>query len=311
VVIILNSSKTIGFFANGITFVFISFFLSQKRNCKGKLFVEYNIIIPFDFSEQSQNVLKTAAELCDRMDAEIHVIHVVEADCAEEEKQKLLNRLKAICQPYIPACAIKISIEYGRVGSKVLEYAGQQSNAVIFISHGEGSGYTVNYTGPNAHYIIANSSFPVLLLKTSLEYKKISTVLVPIDILIENKLKLSYALFLSRFFDNAVIRLLSVVYDYDDFRLNKLMQVMNRLVAFIEKTGVSCMGEIIRCSEEDGEMYSKVAVEYAERSEAELILLMTNEEKSKPGCGISQDADYMFSHFKNNILSVTPFVALR
>ncbi|MBC7863402.1 MAG: universal stress protein [Bacteroidia bacterium] len=270
--------------------------------------MEHTIVIPFDFSESARHALKNAVDLYDKMRASIHVVHVASDKLTEAERKRIETDLIILQNRNADKCNLVVKLFFGPVGGNILDYASTLSSPVIFICKSGKSDDKKNYTGPNAHYIVANAVCPVLFLKTDLDFNKINTILVPLDLNFENKLKLGYAMFLSRFFGNATIRLLSVVYDADDYGLNKLMIRLNHLNIFFDKMGINNVGEIIRCFEEDGEHYSKVAVDYAEKSEAELILLMTNEEKSKPGDGISLDSDYMLSHFRNNVLSITPFV---
>jgi nucleotide-binding universal stress UspA family protein len=269
--------------------------------------VDYNIVIPYDFSAGAQSALKTAVELCDKMSAEIHVLHISDEKLDAVSKKKVATDMQVLQNRISEACRINAKVLEGPIGGTILDYVDKLKNPVIFICRSDQEA-KYNYTGPNAHYIMANSKCPVLYLKSELDFKKINTILVPLDLSFENKLKLGYALFLAKFFGNALIRLLCVEYDVDDFGLNRLMFRLNHLITFLEKNGSNAVGEIIRCAEEDGELYSRVAVDYAEKSEAELILLMTNDEKAKPGDGISQEADYMLSHFRNNVLLITPFV---
>lgn len=268
--------------------------------------MEYNIVIPFDFSEQSSKIIATADEVCKHVNAALFIIHVVPAEASEETVRKTETRLNTVTSGLTCGNVQRI-VRQGTVGGQVLQFVSGLKNAVLFLSASEDVETRPTYIGPNAQYIVANSPVPVLLLKNGVDMKSANTVLVPIDLELENKLKLTYTLFLSRFFDRALIRLLAVVYDTDDFGLHRQMQRLNKFTAFLEKTGVNCVGEIVRCYEEDGETYSKVAVDYADKSEAQLVLIVTNDEKCESGCGISCDADFMLSNFRSNILSVTPF----
>lgn len=270
--------------------------------------MEYNIIVPYDFSQASTVALKTAVELHERLRVKLHLIHVLSEEFSESEQTKAENALRLAIHRNASKCEVSYAVLNGKTGSQILQYAANIKNPVIFLSKSLEDESVAYYTGPIVHYIVANASCPVLVLKRELDIKKINTILVPMDLNHENKLKLGYAIFLSRLFGNAMIRILSVVYDVDDYSINKLMFRMNHLDTFFEKMGISSVGEIIRCAEEDGEHYSKVSVEYAEKSDAELILLMTHDERTGQNEGVSQEADYMLSHFKNSVLSITPFV---
>lgn len=98
---------------------------------------------------------------------------------------------------------------------------------------------------------------------------------------------------------------MSVAFDIDDYTLNRSIYQLQHLVHFIERHGCECTGEIMRCSREDGDSISKSVVDYAERSEAEIVLLATDDEKSKAKT-IHHESLYMLANLRNNIITLTP-----
>ena len=271
--------------------------------------MEHNIIIPFDFSTFSFQVFQSANDLVKRLKANIHLIHVLSEESSQKQIVSAEKLLEKIPEKLKMNCNVYMVVMKGEIAEKVLYYAGRLKNPVIFISHTSGQFHVPNYTGPNAEAIISNSPYPVFLLKKGLEFVKIKTILLSVDIENQNRIKLNYAVFLSRFFNNALIRLLHIGYDLEDRELKKLARRLEHFRSFFLKRNVSCYGEIVKASANDGDSRSKIAVEYADQAGAELLLLATNEEKSPVNCNISDDALYILSHFRNNIFSITPFVS--
>ncbi|MFN6037182.1 MAG: hypothetical protein ACK452_01845, partial [Bacteroidota bacterium] len=177
-----------------------------------------------------------------------------------------------------------------------------------FISHTSGQFQVPNYTGPNAESIVATSPYPVFLLKKGLDFLKIKTILLSVDIEKQNSIKLNHAVFLSRFFNNALIRLVHIDYDLEEKDIKRLVARLEHFRAFFHKRDVSCYGEIVNVSSRSSDLKSKIAVEYAEQADAELMLIATNEENTTSNFRISDHAFYILSHFRNNIFSITPFV---
>jgi hypothetical protein len=141
-----------------------------------------------------------------------------------------------------------------------------------------------------------------------LALNQISSILVPLDVSLENKKKISNALFFSHFFNKALIRLMCVVFDVNDYTLNRYIYQLQHLVHFIEKTGCDCTGEIMRCTKNDdeGDSIGKAVVDYAERSEAEIVLLLTNDEEEKNVATLHPASIYMLSHLSNNMITLKP-----
>ena len=70
---------------------------------------------------------------------------------------------------------------------------------------------------------------------------------------------------------------------------------------------MECVGEIIRYGQEENEEnIGKAVIDYAERSEAEILLIMTGKEKDKNSYYNEQEAHFMLSHAKSNVISITP-----
>lgn len=271
--------------------------------------MEHNIVIPFDFSNYSTQVFQSVNDLVKRIKANIHLLHVIPGDSGEDKIVKAKELLEKIPEKTKVNGNIYLSVLKGEIAEKVLSYASGLVNPVIFISHTSGNFSTPNYTGPNAESIIANSPYPVFLLKKGLDFVKINTILLVVDIEQENRIKLNHAVFLSRFFNNALIRLLHVDYDLETRKVKKLTGRLEHLRSFFLRKNIGCYGEIVSASSKDRDSKSKVAVEYAEQSGAELMLIATNDEKAITNFRISDHAYYIISNFRNNIFSITPFVS--
>ena len=141
--------------------------------------MQYNIVIPFDFSDLSRMVLKIAAGISENVDASLHMIHILPATATAEDVKKTETELRKAAEKYDGK--IEYEVRMGAVGGQLLDYSSKLVNPVMLISRGEKEKRPA-YTGPNALFLIANAPFPVMLLKSELDFKKINTVLVPLDV---------------------------------------------------------------------------------------------------------------------------------
>lgn len=62
----------------------------------------------------------------------------------------------------------------------------------------------------------------------------------------------------------------------------------------------------MRYSNEEGDSIGKIVCDYAEKSEAELVLLMTDHEENKNKFGLNEESEYLLSKLSNKIISLTP-----
>jgi nucleotide-binding universal stress UspA family protein len=263
---------------------------------------KYNILIPFDFSESTIGLTNNIIHLTEKINASLYIVFVNENNSklnANDVKVKLNN--KELNE------SVDIKVINGKPGESIVSYAVDINAAVIFMPHVEDPENKQNHMGPVSLFVIEHSNCPVLILKNDVVPENIKTILLPLDLNAENKLKISTAIFFTRFFKNAMICIVSAVFDVDDFSLNKTVYRMEHLTRFIAKSGVECIGEIIRYGQEENEKnIGKAVIDYAERSEAEILLIMTGNEKDKNSYYNEQEALFMLSHAKNNVISINP-----
>lgn len=137
------------------------------------------IIIPVDFSEQSEYALKTAAKLAKKYDAELLVLHMLEmsdimlsaSDGLQNQKaafflqlaqQKFDNFLK---KDYLDDIKITPIIKHFKVFSEVNEVAlKNDADLIVMGSHGT-SGLAEFFVGSNTERVVRNANIPVLVVK--------------------------------------------------------------------------------------------------------------------------------------------------
>jgi nucleotide-binding universal stress UspA family protein len=122
-----------------------------------------SIVCPVDFSAESENALRYAAELAGLFDADLNVIHV--AASSEEED------LAALCS-WVPAetkgqCKLQELVRRGDVSEEILREAADVSAdlIVIGVSHGTFSDATL---GEKTTEILRDASCPVITVSAAI-----------------------------------------------------------------------------------------------------------------------------------------------
>lgn len=138
-----------------------------------------NIIVPVDFSIQSENALKVAAFLAKKYDATLFALHMLELNqvlinstqashpeqtvfllkMAEKRFNEFLNK------PYLKEVKVKPVIKHFKVFSEVNEVA-EDNNADLIVmgSHGT-DGLMELFVGSNTEKVVRNAEIPVLVVK--------------------------------------------------------------------------------------------------------------------------------------------------
>jgi nucleotide-binding universal stress UspA family protein len=138
-----------------------------------------NIIVPVDFSVQSENALKTAASLAKKHDSIIYAMHMLELNQAymtatdgfQPEQTVFLMKLaekrfaEFLVKPYLKDVIVKPVIKHFKVFSEVNEVAEKNdADLVIMGSHGV-DGLMEVFVGSNTEKVVRNSEVPVLVVK--------------------------------------------------------------------------------------------------------------------------------------------------
>ena len=153
------------------------------------------IIVPVDFSEQSEYALKTAASLAARHNSEIIVLHMLELNYAmissseAYHPEQTIFLIKAaekrlgdfLDKSYLEGITITPVIKHYKVFSEVNEIAEKHdADMVIMGSHGT-DGLQEIFFGSNAEKVVRNSEIPVLVVKQEMDDFKIDTFVFACD----------------------------------------------------------------------------------------------------------------------------------
>ena len=158
------------------------------------------IIVPIDFSEQSENALRVAASLAKKHESEILVLHMLELNEAmisssegfHPEQTVFLLKLaekrigEFLEKPFLKELRITPVIKHFKVFSEVNEIAEKhKADLIVMGSHGT-DGLKEIFVGSNAEKVVRNSDIPVLVIKKSHEEFKVENFVFACDYKEEN-----------------------------------------------------------------------------------------------------------------------------
>ncbi|WP_339710442.1 universal stress protein [uncultured Kriegella sp.] len=138
-----------------------------------------NMIVPVDFSEQSEYALRLAASLAKKHGANILALHMLELNQAMisssegifPEQTVFLLKLaekrfsEFLAKPYLEGITVTPIVKHFKVFSEVNEVAEKhQADLVVMGSHGT-DGLKEIFVGSNAEKVVRNSNVPVLVVK--------------------------------------------------------------------------------------------------------------------------------------------------
>lgn len=145
------------------------------------------IIVPIDFSEQSEYAMKVAVSLARKHGSEILALHMLELNQAmiassegfHPEQTVFLLKLAEkrfkdfLDKPYLEGVTITPIIKHYKVFSELNEVAKEHgANLIVMGSHGS-DGLKEIFVGSNAERVVRNAEVPVIVVKEELKDFKI------------------------------------------------------------------------------------------------------------------------------------------
>lgn len=242
------------------------------------------IIVPLDFSTESLSGLNLAIMLAKKSGAGIQMAHVIlkNENNSDEQIKEQLQKAEIKFEDLLKKYKDKISSDFtlssivkeGKIFEEITKLAEQNEDALIVLStHGE-SGFEELFIGGNAYKITSNSKNPVISVRRSKISSGINRIVLPLDITFETREKVPYTLEIAKLF-NAEIHLLSVRQTNNKSIQKKLHQYVEQVASYIGKQNVTFKIEHLM-----GKNITDITLEYSRSVDADLISIMTEQEKS-------------------------------
>lgn len=158
------------------------------------------IIVPLDFSEQSENALKVAADLAKKYNSEIFALHMLElnynmASSSEgfhPEQTVFLIKLaekrfaEFLKRPYLEGISVTPIIKHYKVFSEVNEVAKEHDvDLIVMGSHGT-DGLKEIFVGSNTERVVRNADIPVLVIKEAFDNFKVDRFVFASNFSVDN-----------------------------------------------------------------------------------------------------------------------------
>jgi nucleotide-binding universal stress UspA family protein len=173
----------------------------MTNNC-GKLVEKFkdmikDILVPTDFSKCSVSAVRVAAQLAKRLDATIHLLHVIETpvvaydagmvnfeslpqamfmkELADDNMKSLLN------EGFLQGISVESKIEYDAIYTRINHYVEKHNIQLIVMGSHGAKGFNEIVLGSNAERVVRYSSCPVLTIKQDDSNFNVKNIVVASD----------------------------------------------------------------------------------------------------------------------------------
>ncbi len=270
-------------------------------------------MIPYDFSETADLSLEHAVFMAKLFKAEILLVHIVETvtftsaishalsgfekkveSASNEKMQELADKLHRE-----NGIEVKVITEVGKIYKKIVHVAKQNHIDVIIMgTHGTSGASSV--LGSNTSKVVMECHCPVISVQTHSKKVGFTKIVLPIDDTVESRQKVNFALELAQHY-NAHIYVAGIMQSNNEDYQRKFRIKIEQVVDFLVGHGVESESVFI-----SGDDRAKMTLKLATDTQADLIVIMTEQEASIAGLLLGTYATKVVNQSKIPVMTVRP-----
>jgi nucleotide-binding universal stress UspA family protein len=275
------------------------------------------ILIPLDHSPQSMAAYKYAKVIAAHTGCDLVLLYVVEepgfftkSKLKKEQQAEIANEAKNSLQKIIDEDAelrdkslnATSMVKQGKVYKKIIEATEELKPNYIIMGRSDESDFKKNITGTNTHHIVGEAKIPVITIKGKHEIKTKDHILLPLDLTHPVQEKLAKAIETALHF-NAHISVLSVLQSNWLSKKIKAQKCLTRIENILKKYEISCDTKL---KTSKGQPIHRLITGYAKDIDADLIMVMTQQELDIHEYFIGSTAQDIINYADRPVISILP-----
>ncbi len=244
-----------------------------------------NIIIPIDFSEDSQKGIELALLFARKQYTNIQLVYVQKKSSDynspgyfEEEKKWAEKKFKEILAKFEPRMEndskLRYIIKSGKIYKEIVSQVESYKEAMVIASTHGASGFEEFFMGSNAFKIISATEKPVLTTRTGSIPEDIRNIVMPLDVTIDTRQKVPITAELAELF-GAEVHIITV-------SSSRGQRITNRLEAYSSQAARYFHAKRIPFRQKSlyGENVVDLTVVYADSVNADMITIMKEQSRN-------------------------------
>jgi len=257
--------------------------------------IKRNILVPYDYTDKSDNAVKYAVQLVKIIEGEIVLLHIIE-DIAKEADE--LHKLQAIAKDVVDKYGVIIECKI-RVGviSNVIKAVALSIDAFVVIMKSQPPVGKEKILRSRSIRVMMGSKVPFIIVQAAPKRLGIRNIVFPIDFRRENKEKLVWISILSKYY-TSLIHLFKP--KANDYRVRNNLEFAKR---FLE--GKKMNYKII--TGKHNVSNADEVIEFAKEIDAQLIIIMLRKNVSWLSSlfGLSEQK-YIGNKYKIPVMVINP-----
>lgn len=268
------------------------------------------ILVAIDFLDCSVNALAHAVSIASKAGADIEMVWVNMPDNSKDifknDSETLLpeveKRFKELIEDYAPEMGMgkmTYKIREGKVYNEIVLEADEGNADLIIVGTHGSSGFEEFWIGSNANKIVSSSNKPIITIRGGVDISRsLSKIVLPLDSTVETRQKVPFTTELAKLC-GAEIYVLSVYTTKVAEVRYRVDTYTDQVIEYLEEEGVKFHRDAI-----EADNLTKSTVGYAERIGANLISIMTEQERTTANLWMGPFASQMVNHSPFPVLSI-------
>jgi nucleotide-binding universal stress UspA family protein len=273
-----------------------------------------SFLVAVDFSNCSVNALMHAAHLAYFTNTQIEMIWVnnpaktkvyITSDASTgliNEMNEQFMRLKEELQTKYNGLKVDYMIREGKVHKEIgLQARESNSQLIVAGTHGSKGGFERIWMGSNVYRIVSSAPCPVLTIRAGVNVNdRVNTIIFPVDSSVETREKVTITAELARSLHARVVVL--KLYSTEMIEIKDSVDIYAEQAAdYLREEGIE-----VSMDEAHAENLTVTTIDYARKMDANLIVIMTEQEKKMANFLIGTYAQQMLDSAPIPVLSVRP-----
>ncbi|MCR4659345.1 MAG: universal stress protein [Bacteroidales bacterium] len=260
------------------------------------------IVVGFDFSSGSAIAVDMAIDIANKWHNDIRLVYVKERNEDEAPIRAEIERRNAGVAHLLKGIKLEYTIRQGKVSEELTAQADEDNATLIVVGTHGMSGLTNRWIGRNTYRTIAESKVPVLTLREDFNFNKaLERIVVPLDSTDDTRQKVPTAMHFAKKFGSEIHIFGLYTSSSPDIRqvVNNYVRQTERLLDNAEIPHHTEMHTVQK-------NLTTETLEYADSINADMIVIMTEQENSLSNLLLGSFAHQMIELSKIPVLTVRP-----
>lgn len=263
------------------------------------------IIVPFDFTNQSETALIHASKIAGQSEDEVRLLHIKNSDTNSllkkigKEVLGLEGALQEVADKNLKEFGVKTTyhFEEGSIFTNIGAYV-DSSGASLAVMGTHGVHGFQHIVGANALKVITSSNAPfVVVQRRKIDADGYKRIVVPVDGNIKGRNKIAAAISLAKYFKSTIY--IFEAHSTDQFVMNRIATNLKMIEEFISENNIP-----FEHVKEDGKgSFAKQLIKYSAHIDGDLIVISSHSDNE----GLM---DYIFGNDEVQVLNNDPQIAV-